>query len=120
MENAIIQYDGLYCCIEKPDNPEGYIHNSIYRFYPDGTVINVCISEGYDRAGYFPNGGWFDKDSDKPILKGKYTLKGNKLTLHYKEGRKKAEYEGKVFDGYINIFNKKYLYMNFDQIPKNT
>ena len=57
---------------------------------------------------------------NKGSNKGKYTLKGNKITLHYKEGRKKAEYEGEVFDGYINIFNQKYVYMNFDQIPKNT
>ena len=120
MENAIIQYDGLYCCIEMPKDPEGYIHNSVYRFYQDGTVIYACITEGPDRTGYFPNGGWFDKDSCKPLLKGKYTVHGNKLILHYKEDGRKADYEGEAGDGYITMLNKKYVYMNFDQIPKKS
>ena len=120
MEDQLIQFDGLYCCIEKPDNPEGYIHNSIYRFYRDGTVIDACITEGHERSGYFPIGGWFDKDSNAPFARGKYKVKGNKLTLKYKADNRKPLYEGEVYDGFIIISDKKYVYMNFDQIPKNT
>ena len=120
MEDQLIQFDGLYCCIEMPANPEGFVHNSIYRFYQDGTVIGACITEGHERTGYFPIGSWFDKDSGKPLMRGKYTVKGNKLTLKYNDGIRKASYEGEAGDGYITMLNKKYVYMNFDQIPKNT
>ena len=92
-----------------PTNPEGFVHNYIYRFYQDGTVIDACITEGHERSGYFPIGGWFDKDSDAPFARGKY-----------KADNRKPLYEGEVYDGFIIISDKKYVYMNFDQIPKNT
>lgn len=117
MLSKIIQFDGLYSHIEGPD-PQGYIHNSLYRFYPDGSVIHAVISEGKEGGGHFPRGGWFDKDSGKPLLIGKYTLKGNKLTLKYKEDGRKASYEGEAYEGYITIFNQKHVYINFDKIPR--
>ena len=101
-----IEYDGLYCNIDKSDDI-----TKCLRFYSDGKFISTEYEYGSD--SYFPDGGWFNLDTgDDRVIEGTYDVDGNKITISYDDD----ELTGEIMKNSIYIDDLKYKYYEFDDI----
>ena len=106
-KNYEIEYDGLYCNIDKTDDI-----TKCLRFYSDGKVIFTEYE--YDDDNCYPQGSWFNLDSgDDRVVEGTYEVDGSKVTVTFEDGNNS---DGYVMKDSVYIDDTKYKYYEFDDI----
>jgi hypothetical protein len=98
-----LQYDGVYACYDEDgDLPS----TQYYRFYPDGTVIEVASTGSLTIIKR-----WFNKESDKEFGRGKITqYNGNKVSFYTRQNDKIFEYKGEIDGDLIRIKESRWLW----------
>jgi len=100
-----LQYDGVYACYDEGGDLPG---TQYYRFYPDGTVIEVASTGSL--AQIQP---WFNKEVAKGFGRGKITqLKGNKVSFYTREFGKLYQYSAEIDGDLIRIKESRWLWGN--------
>ncbi|MBQ6016765.1 MAG: sigma-70 family RNA polymerase sigma factor [Clostridiales bacterium] len=107
-----IQYDGLYCNIDKDEGT-----NDIIRFYPDGDLIYTSYDFD-DEDECFPTGSWFNLDSDDDrVENGTYEVDEGKIEITIEHGSKDKTYKGEINKNDIVLGkDDKYKFYEFDDI----
>ena len=106
-KNYEIEYDGLYCNIDKTDDI-----TKCLRFYSDRKVIFTEYE--YDDDNCYPQGSWFNLDSgDDRVVEGTYEVDGSKVTVTFEDGNNS---DGYVMKDSVYIDDTKYKYYEFDDI----
>ena len=94
-----LRYDGLYCFIYDYRD-DGFTDNMVLRFYEEGDVLSVTVSQTATDAGYFPKSEWFYRENPSyPGSIGFYTLDGVEISFTVAGAMGTVDYWGTVTDG---------------------
>ena len=123
-----LRYDGLYCFIYDYQN-DGFTDNMVLRFYEEGDVLSVTVSQTATEAGYFPKSVWFYRENPEyPGSIGFYTLDGAEISFTVAGAMGTVDYWGTVTDdGLIlsshsninghEVKDRAYTFYPFSEIP---